>query len=322
MLSVNEACPTSDQAPPGGAMNAILPTLTAARLPWTLTCHRDLRLPAWKGSMLHGALGWAVADLAGSAPTPTWPGLVPCALPQALFDPQHAWASPLATAPWSLRCPDHRELLRAEEPLQGELLLYGPWPAWAVAMLGEALVESGQRGLTAQRVQLRCDLGTLAAVNCPAAPIGSATCTLHLLTPCRLKDRGRDCSALHPPALVRSLLRRSRQLHLQLVGSEPPWADRYEELSHACEALYAENDQSRPVDLDRWSNRQERHVRMDAVAGSVRIAGATLPLLAPWLAAAPILHLGRQPTFGLGQVEVEFYGVGQELPNEPVLRTP
>ena len=56
------------------------------------------------------------------------------------------------------------------------------------------------------------------------------------------------------------------------------------------------------------------------LAGLALLHGAIL--LAPWLAAAPILHLGRQPTFGLGQVEVEFYGVGQELPNEPILRTP
>ena len=42
---------------------------------------------------------------------------------------------------------------------------------------------------------------------------------------------------------------------------------------------------------------------MPGLTGTVTITGPTLPLLAPILAQAPLLHIGKQPNFGLGQVE-------------------
>ena len=322
MIAIVEATRTSgfDSASLGATCPH--PEFAVWRLPWSVSSRGDLRLPLWKGSMLHGSLGWALADIAQAAPVPEWPGLAACSLAQTLCEPQLAWNSQRATAPWSLRCADPREVLRAGEPMPGELLLYGEWPAWSIALLTEALQEAGRRGLTAQRVPVHIDVGLPEPAPWPMAPSNPTACTMTLRSPCRLKDRGGDCATLHPPAIVRSLLRRSHQLHQQLVGGEPPWTPRYEELSHACDALYAVEDQSQPVELARWSNRQERHVRMDALAGSIRLAGATLPLLAPWLAAAPLLHLGRQPTFGWGEVEVRFEGACQNPSVEPVSRTP
>jgi len=282
-------------------------TLAIQRLRWTMTnveAH-PLDLPEWKGSMLHGALGWALADVAAAAPAPTWPGLqAGLGLSGMLQDPQQAWSSPLATAPWTLRCASTTRRLHTGERLSGELLLFGPWPDWAVALVVEALQDIGRRGLTVTRRTVRIEVADPESVPVPELPARFTTCTLTTCTPCRLKDRGEDCRGLHPAAIVRSLLRRSRQLHRQLLGGDPDWAGRFEELSRACDALTVLDEDARPVDLDRWSNRQHRHVRMDAVAGTVRFAGEALPLLAPWIAFAPILHIGRQPTFGLGQVEV------------------
>ena len=122
-----------------------------------------------------------------------------------------------------------------------------------------------------------------------------------------MQDRGQECTALEPAAIARSVLRRWRQLHLQLTGADPVMPLPYPELSRACDDLHS----PRAVDasaapIRRWSNRQDRAVTMPGLTGTVTISGPALSTLAPILAQAPLLHIGKQPNFGLGMVECEW----------------
>jgi hypothetical protein len=58
--------------------------------------------------------------------------------------------------------------------------------------------------------------------------------------------------------------------------------------------------------IRRWSNRQDRAVTMPGLTGTITITGPALPTLAPILAQAPLLHIGKQPNFGLGMVACEW----------------
>ena len=159
------------------------------------------------------------------------------------------------------------------------------------------------------------------------APVHPSQLTLRTISTARLQDRGHECATLEPPAIARSVLRRWRQLHLQLTGAEPKLPMPYPQLSRACDELYLLSagpkavlaaslasgasvraaNTSGPSEIRRWSNRQARAVSMPGLTGEVTITGPTLALLAPVLAQAPLLHIGKQPNFGLGQVEATWH---------------
>jgi hypothetical protein len=270
---------------------------------WALRAQHDACVPPWKGSLLRGALGWALERTAAGAPAPAWPGLrIGTTLTTVLLDPQGAWSSPLATPPAAMQCTDERTRIPEGDTLQGRLLLFGEWPAWALALLGEGFADAALHGLGAQRHPFRLVEWTAAPETWPEAPAQPTALELRTLTPCRLMDRKAECCNLHPPAIARSLLRRWRQLHRQLQGSDP--AGDHQALAQAADQLQASETGTITATIKRWSNRQSRHVDMPGLTGSVTITGDSLPLLAPYLARAPLLHIGKQPVFGLGQVEL------------------
>jgi len=304
--------------------------LAMARVSWSLRIEPSVHvLPEWKGSMLRGALGWAFQRIAGSAPAPVWPGLAPgTSFSTAIHEPQECWQSPTATPPWSLACDDHRQDFRAGGILHGNLVLFGDNPPWQLLLWEEAFADAARYGLGDRRISATLDTWDHHESSWPMAPAGASAATLRLDTPCRLQDRGGDCTTLSPPAIARALLRRWRSLHRQLVGHEPPLPLPAQELAHAADHLTATAQTGQCVDITRWSNRQERQVRMPGMIGAVTIAGDAFPLFAPLFALAPLLHVGKQANFGLGQVEVTWQsaddghvlgsddGLARPLPNK------
>lgn len=268
-----------------------------------ITCGRAGALPPWKGSMIRGVLGWGLAAGAG-APHPGWPG---CRgnLAQVMVEPQAAWENPMAQVPWALQCDDSTTQIPAGHQLCGTLVLLGSWPDWAVEQIREAFATGLERGLGSERLPATMTSWAVSAAG-PPADLGSCpnTAQLRLRTPGRFKDRGADLHHLHPPAIVRGLVRRWRQLTTQTTGTDPLDGPRAQALSAACDQLVRIAGEDHPITLERRSNRQDRTHPMEAVGGWCDITGPTLPDLWPWLSLAPWLHVGRQPCFGLGWAEV------------------
>ena len=58
-------------------------------------------------------------------------------------------------------------------------------------------------------------------------------------------------------------------------------------------------------DIKRYSNRLGQKMDFSGLLGNVQFEGNITPFV-PWLYAAQILHIGRNTTFGMGKIEVEF----------------
>lgn len=278
-------------------------SLPTCQIYWQLRASCDGRLPTWKGSTLRGALGWAIARIATGAPRPAWPGLhAQATFTDALFNPQTAWADQQAGTAWHLQCDDAQTTMSAGATFEGRFYCFGDWPPWLMGLWLEVFHDAVAHGFGAQAPTFAVTTCDILPMHWLPAPSSPSSWTLTTRTPCRLQDRGRECTTLSAAAIARSVLRRWRQLHLQLLGHEPALSASYPELSNACDALVG-TQTGAPTTIARWSNRQHRAVDMPGLTGTITITGPTLPLLAPILAQAPLLHVGKQPNFGLGQVK-------------------
>jgi hypothetical protein len=271
---------------------------------WCLRATKHGTMPPWKGSTLRGAIGWALARVAAGAPAPLWPGLAShTTFCDALFAPQTAWADQQAGTAWHLQCADTQTTMVVGSTLSGRFLCFGEWPAWLMGIWMEVFYDAVAHGFGVHAPSFEVAHCAVRPESWLPIPTNPTSCTITTLTSCRLQDRGQECTQLSAPAIARSVLRRWRQTHRQLLGCEPLLSSSYPELSAACDALTS-NDAATPTTIARWSNRQHRAIDMPGLTGTITITGPILPILAPILAQAPLLHIGKQPNFGLGQVDV------------------
>ena len=296
-----------DAVMPGGA--AVLSQgLALTRIGWQITPLQAGCLPPWKGSTLRGALGWAIAAIAGAAPSPAWPGLGPTtSLADAFFAPQKAWNSPRATPVWTLQCPDQRTAITPEQPIDGALILFGAWPAWACDLLQEAFQRACTNGLG--QASIPCCLSTWQTTTMawPTPPPGAHAVTLTCQTPCRLEDERAVCQHLNATAIIRSLIRRWRALHIQLQDHDPLEGGLGQGVHAAAAHVQAIVHASQPHRLTRLSNRQQRRHDLPTLTGSLTFGGPLWEPFAPLLAAAEVLHIGKQAHFGLGQCTLTWH---------------
>ena len=57
--------------------------------------------------------------------------------------------------------------------------------------------------------------------------------------------------------------------------------------------------------LERYSNRLHGKMDFSGLIGELEYAGELTPFV-PWLATAEVLHIGRNTTFGMGNIQVYF----------------
>ncbi len=294
---------------------------------------RDALLPSFKGSLLRGALGRALragcADCArdsGQAPTPPCPHEPGC-LYSRLFEPPPL-QDPMArrnaaVRPFALRPPgDPREVWKAGERFTFGLQLFGD--SWDAAFdLAEAVETMGRWGL-GQRLQgVRAGF-TLLEVRCEGRPMtrtqGAAgdrvrprpwtlqaprsenspqRVRLELVTPLRVKRRGRLASELPFQELTRMALRRISSLCTAFDGAEPDLD--YRGLIARAEEVRSVDESLRWREQPRYSGRQQRETSFGGLEGWVLYEGPLAKYL-PLLRFVEETHLGKQTTFGLGQV--------------------
>lgn len=299
------------------------------RLEWQATT--PLRLPDYAGSMLRGAFGHALRQLACMTRRKDCPGcplLGSCPYP-AIFAPPPPAAHALQKfsaipVPYVI------------EPPEGGARLLGPGESFDfnMVLLGRALAElplvilawrralargigAGEGSAELLRV-VHCgrdgdsevhrpDTGTLAAharrITLPAAgEAGAKPVTLHFVTPLRLQHNGHALAPhrLEARVLLMALARRASLL-AEFHGDGPLVED-FAPLRAACADI---RDARRLAwrDWTRYSSRQRQTMALGGVVGEWTLSGPLAPFrrlleLGQWL------HVGKEAAFGLGRYRI------------------
>ena len=124
-----------------------------------------------------------------------------------------------------------------------------------------------------------------------------------LLTPLRLKFHSQLQDSLPFHVLVRAALRRVSSVFAVHGGGEPPLD--YAGLTAGAERVQTRSCQLRWLDWERYSNRQKRRMMLGGMIGTVSYAGVPAAYV-PVLEMAGLLHIGKQSTFGLGKLELDW----------------
>lgn len=128
-------------------------------------------------------------------------------------------------------------------------------------------------------------------------------CSIQMVTPLRIRRGGELLLNVDFPTIIRNITKRVSMLTERYGG--------YVDNEHIQIVLeQASNIVVRSSDLyianiNRYSTRRDGTMDMSGLLGAMTCEGE-LALFAPWLLAARKLHIGRNTTFGYGQLEVVF----------------
>ena len=105
------------------------------------------------------------------------------------------------------------------------------------------------------------------------------------------------------PAIMRNITRRISDIVDRYGG----YIDREkaETICDMAREIKQKNAEIYVCHLERYSSRKGEKMDMSGVMGSLAYQGE-LTAFTPWLNAASVLHIGRNVTFGYGQVNVVF----------------
>lgn len=123
-------------------------------------------------------------------------------------------------------------------------------------------------------------------------------------TPLRIRRKGELLQTIDFPTIIRNITRRVEAITTRYGG----WVDTGE--IERVQALSAEvlivKEELELKNMARYSNRLGEKMDFSGLMGSIQFEGDLTPFV-PWLYAAQILHIGRNTTFGMGKIEVEFF---------------
>jgi hypothetical protein len=301
-----------------------------ARLRFRFTAARPLLLPAYAGSAWHGLLGHALRRGVCVTAQPSCHGCLlteTCAYPTLFGTPADAGCAGQRPHPYVLE-PDPpgtpRELPPHTPFLLGATLIGSG--VQLLAHLVHALRLAGELGFGARRTRFRLDtveqeqaLGG-GAWHCiydgtALRPIGTAIppvppcpslVRLRLLTPVRLKARGRLVSpaAFTAADLLRALGVRAAALQHFYMPPAPPEDTGWSDARGALGSVRLGPAQLRWHDLPRYSSRQDTDMCLGGLLGELTLAGEALPAVWPLLWIGQWLHVGKATSFGLGRYRI------------------
>lgn len=307
---------------------------TLPYLPLTFECQfsQPISLPAFKGSMLRGALGHALKATVCAVRVKVCDAcLLRSSCLYARFfeykpnpDPQRLQQAGMPH-PYVLEYPTEAAEYGPEQPLRFQLLLFGsftefvPYWIYSVEQMGQAgLGRRDERGRRAEfqlqavhaaGERIYAQGATTLPEQLPIQRLGwheregaLSRLRVRLRTPLRTKDRGQFATSLDFPLLVRLVLRRLQALQETFeVRLEP---DNVRELLGLAQAVRCETAQIQWQEQTRYSNRQQSTQQMGGLTGELVFAGELAPFW-PLLQIAQVVHLGKETSFGLGQIAVE-----------------
>lgn len=213
-------------------------------------------------------------------------------------------------------------IIGSGEELAFEFVLLGSAAKYA-SSLALALQNIGQYGLGAQRYpfsllkienreehRILWRRGTYygtgeSLVQIPCLRLQNVTGTeVELRTPLRIRRSGQLLTDIQFQTLIRNIVRRMTSITERYGG----WIDKEE--AESLITLAAEvrmvRDNLKLIHLERYSNRVKEKMDFSGLMGCLEYEGELTPFV-PWLAAAQMLHIGRNTTFGMGRMEVHFF---------------
>jgi hypothetical protein len=308
----------------------------------TLRAQEATPLPEFLGSTLHGGFGHALKQIGCFVPNAR--ACPPCQHPaqcpyNQLFDfknlpgleiPKRYAESPPKLLVIELP-PSHPKQLQTGEHLTFRLLLFGPaidlriYPIVAMRVWGDNLGLGYKRGrfeleriaavnpLTGEQQQVYSSTDQMVHQNdqpltvgeisrwCESWPVGNQI-KLTFVTPMRLPGRGYKPEDLDLKIVLKSALERLSILAL-LAGLPEKEVDFATPLALA-EKITVLARAAKWWDWDRYSKRQDRRMSMGGFLGHLVLQG-DFSSLKPYLKIAELLHVGKNSTFGFGQVRFE-----------------
>lgn len=131
---------------------------------------------------------------------------------------------------------------------------------------------------------------------------GTQRLVVTLTTPCRFKEGNRFATDLPFRQLLLLVVRRLRALWA-LDGMDVRYEDFHGMMTQA-DTIRTVTSTLFWADWTRYSSRQKTYMQLGGLQGQICYEGALVPFL-PFLAMAGKLHLGKQTSFGLGEVHFD-----------------
>jgi len=305
----------------------------------TYHCHCRLQtpahLPAFKGSTLRGGFGHTLRKVACALRRQTCQDCLlgsSCAY-AVIFETQPASRAGQEDAariaarphPYVFMVPqDARQEFAAGDEFEFGLGLFGkaneylPHIVYAIENLGGlglgrssanglgrfslvAVTRDGEEIYRADTKVLRHASPLIPLSVQPAAHGGATSLAIDLITPLRLKQDNHFQTSLPFHMLVRAALRRISSLE-NAYGEGEPALD-YAGLVRRAQNVTLGHSTCQWVELERYSNRQKTAMLMGGLLGTLRYEG-NLDEYVPLLKYCEKTHLGKQTSFGLGQIQV------------------
>lgn len=278
----------------------------------SLISRQQAELPAYLGSTLRGVIGRSLYERDRAAY-------------DFLYANGRKWEGEQDTVKPYLIIPPpvcgEKQVIGPGERLQFGVLLFGDGTAY-VKSLAEAFQGIERHGLGARRFPFSLEQVVNRETCCflwrdgayfPAGAErsilpcrrleGVTRVTVRLRTPLRIRRKGNLLTTITFQTLIRNITNRILALTSRYGG----WADREEAMSlqELAAGVRTVREELRLERLERYSNRLQEKMDFGGLMGEVEYEGNLDPFV-PWLLAAQTLHLGRNTTFGMGEIQVYF----------------
>lgn len=125
--------------------------------------------------------------------------------------------------------------------------------------------------------------------------------TIDMLTPLRLKEKGRFARDIDFSIFIRAVIRRLESLW-KTYGDQLVDIDK-NQIMPLARTIKTVSKDLKWQQQKRYSNRQATSMKMDGIGGSITFEGELTPFL-PIIKAAEPLHIGKSTAFGLGKYEI------------------
>ena len=319
-------------------MEYVLPTIPFVRLRFFLRAQTDCALPVWKGSLLRGAFGQALRQVACAMPRRQT--CSPCLLRKQcvytrLFEPYIDGEPPqflrgLDTAPRGYifdAAAETQEGYNANDPLTFDLVLFGnitnlyPYALYAVQRMAETGLGYGRHPFQLQHTDWLTDAGDapqnwqllfdsktnllkteVKPLLPPEGPDMDTHVTLKFLTPTRLKIDNKLSINFNFRQLAFKMIRRVLEIaHFYAPDQTIDWE--FNPLLQLAGKVEITNRSLIWQDQHRHSNRQQTDMEMGGFVGDLVLQGNLQPFT-QLLYTSEILHVGKGTVFGLGKIKL------------------
>jgi CRISPR-associated endoribonuclease Cas6 len=319
--------------------------LSCARYRVLFEAVEPLDLPAYLGSTLRGAFGYAFRAVACPAPA-----RMDCPIPSQcpyhlIFETSPPPGSealrtheevprPFVISPHGsvAGMQGERQMFRPGDEVSFELVLIGRaqefFPYFVVAFRELDRIGRGRRAIELRRIDSLSISGescpiyeaaenlvrgagpSITLEDCATMPVPNGSLTIEFLTQTRLKHEGRFVRRPEFQILFRRLLGRLSSLSRFHCG-EPLDVD-FRELINKAVSIHLTEDSSKWTRWERYSSRQERRMDWEGIVGRATYEGESAPFW-KFLKFGEFVHVGHGATFGLGKYRI----VGARISPQP-----